>query len=165
MSHDALDFVTPQEVAESVLRRRGIPSSQPLCSLLWSPAVFSLLLLPCDYRAGAGFPHPHSLLQLWIDAADGTIQHDHADGVEYQRESLQDVVDHVHDNPAAHHRAGDRHSDVGEQQPSAPVVSGLHVLTAAISLLPELAGTQRPPAAPSHPLVGRAPRVLDPPPR
>jgi hypothetical protein len=31
-------------------------------------ALFSLCLLPTDYRAGAGTSHAHSLFQLWLDA-------------------------------------------------------------------------------------------------
>jgi hypothetical protein len=124
-----------------------------------------MLLLPCDYRAGAGLSHPHSLLQLWLDAADGTIAHDHADGLGSVSAMALDAG-HAHDageSPSS--RTVDLHPDVGEHQPSAPVVSGLHVLTLAIALFPELIGRQGPPARPIRLLVGRNPRVLVPPPR
>jgi hypothetical protein len=37
-----------------------------------------VVLLPVQMRAGAADPHPHALLQLIIDARDGTVDH-HAD--------------------------------------------------------------------------------------
>ncbi len=40
-------------------------------------AVFVLLLLPVDLRAGLPAPHPHALFQIIDDAADGAIDHDH----------------------------------------------------------------------------------------
>jgi hypothetical protein len=125
-----------------------------------------MLLLPCDYRAGAGLSHPHSLLQLWLDAADGTIAHDHADGLGSVPPMAIDDAGHAHDtgeSPSS--QTVDRHPDVGEHLPSAPVVSGLHVLTIAIALFPALIGSQGRPAETNRLLVGRHPRVLVPPPR
>ncbi|HEU5433606.1 MAG TPA: hypothetical protein VFU81_18205 [Thermomicrobiales bacterium] len=45
--------------------------------LLPLAAVFVLLLLPVDLRAGLPAPHPHALFQIIDDAADGAIDHDH----------------------------------------------------------------------------------------
>src|SRR5262245_7662318 len=102
-------------------------------------AIIGVLLLPCDYRAGAAFSHPHSLLQLWIDAADGSIAHHHADEREAAPEMSLQGVDLAPDStPSLPHRVGDPHPDVGEQQQSAPAVSGLHLLNAAIALLLDL---------------------------
>ena len=40
--------------------------------------MLGLCLLPTDYRAGAETAHAHSLFQLWLDAADGGVFHEHA---------------------------------------------------------------------------------------
>ena len=148
------------------MRRGDILVPAPFSSLLWSLALFGMLLLPCDYRAGAGLSHPHSLLQLWLDAADGTIEHDHAVGQEAAPLLSFDAAGHAHDaGDLPSHRTVDSHPDIGERQPSAPVVSGLHLLTMAIAFFPELIGRQGLPAASTRLLVGRNPRVLVPPPR
>ena len=38
-----------------------------------------LFLLPVQMQAGGDEPHPHALLQLLLDAGDGSLDHHHAD--------------------------------------------------------------------------------------
>src|SRR5829696_2912325 len=72
----ACERVHHQEATARTVRRR---SSQFRLSLwfrlLWGMALLGLLLLPSSYRAGAESAHAHSLIQLWADAANGTIRH------------------------------------------------------------------------------------------
>ena len=53
---------------------RGIP--RPRCaSVLRALALFGLLLLPIQMRAGTQYVHPHALLHLLLDEADNGIDH------------------------------------------------------------------------------------------
>jgi hypothetical protein len=67
MSHraDRLQLTTP--------RRPTIGHRWVL--LLHALVMLALILLPVQMRAGASEAHPHSLLQLLLDAGDGTIDH------------------------------------------------------------------------------------------
>jgi hypothetical protein len=58
--------------------RRARTERRPPTRLLLAVAALSLWTLPVDYRAGAATPHPHAFLQLWIDAAHGSLEHHHA---------------------------------------------------------------------------------------
>jgi hypothetical protein len=147
------------------VRRRDFLSPTWL-RLLWSLAVLGLLMLPCDFRAGAEFAHPHSLLQLLIDAADGAIDHHHADDFDAIHREAMDWLDPI--VGVAHttsHSDRQARPDIGDQQQSAPSISALPLLLAGITLLPPLAGAAMPVPAPVRRLAGRMPRVLVPPPR
>jgi hypothetical protein len=62
-------------------------------------ALVSLFLLPVQVRAGAVAPHPHALLQLMIDAADGKIDH-HAGNRDQAPPAAHTSVSHQPDVPA-----------------------------------------------------------------
>jgi hypothetical protein len=155
----------PREVAVPFVRRHDAFSPTWL-QLLWSLAIVGLLMFPCDFRAGAEFAHPHSLLQLLLDAADGTIDHHHADDLDAAHRQAVDWLDPVVGVALATAHT-DRHAqpDVGDQQQSAPSISALPLLLAGVALLPPLAGGAMPAPAPVRRLAGRMPRVLVPPPR
>jgi hypothetical protein len=70
-------------------RRHCAASRSPGDRLTWYVAILRLLpllvmlLLPVQMRAGAADAHPHTLLQLLLDARDGSLDHhqgDHAPG-------------------------------------------------------------------------------------
>jgi hypothetical protein len=99
--------------------------------LLLLLAAVSLLAMPVTARAGARDPHPHALLQLVADGADGHLDHHLAAGTA---------------NPAAHRhpvRAIDPFSLEpnlpGEPLAGAPNAPGLQ-FTDAPSLIPAAAG-------------------------
>jgi len=65
----------PEAATRIVPRRSGESGLSTWLSFLWGLALLGLLLLPAHYRAGAETAHAHSLIQLWTDAANGTIRH------------------------------------------------------------------------------------------
>lgn len=56
-------------------QRNSRRSASVRAGLLWGLALIGLLLLPSDYRAGAEAAHGHTLMHLWLDAADGAVHH------------------------------------------------------------------------------------------
>ena len=141
----------------------------PLPGLLWAMALLGLVLLPTDYRAGGEFAHAHSLLQLWIDAGDGTIQH-HVSGLLAAHPGNHDWFDPTVDEAGEMQDHADCRSchsepDVGDQQDSAPTSSGVELMLAASMLLPFVAKPPVAGAGSDHRLSGQTPGVLLPPPR
>ena len=130
-----------------------------LFSLAWAMALMSLVLLPVNYRAGAELAHAHSLPQVLLDAANGTVHH-HGKGVaDWLEPAVSDDVG------VAATMAGDEKPDAGQQQDSAPVTSGIHLLLVVAALLAlAAAGSSLDPVRPRK-LAGRVPRILAPPPR
>ena len=131
----------------------------PGSGLLWSLALLGVILLPSQYRAGADFAHAHSLVQLWIDAADGTVHHHHEGSTAWFEPDQS--------SPASGSllAADEEHLDVGEHDDSTPTSSGVHLL---LSVLPGLTAVTTGPrlaAGPDRCLTGHTPRVLLPPPR
>jgi hypothetical protein len=132
----------------------------PSCSgLLWSLALLGVILLPSQYRAGADIAHGHSLVQLWIDAADGAVHHHH--------EGSPAQVDPHHSSPTSGSlfATGEERPDIGEHDDSTPTSSGVHLLLSVIPALAAVATRPRPAAGPDRCLTGQTPRVLLPPPR
>jgi hypothetical protein len=131
-------------------------------------ALLSLCLLPIDYRAGAELPHAHSLFQLWLDASDGVVMHDHADQAPVSQPLSSPVswFDPTFGlDGQGQHPAGTQSPDLAQQNNSAPTVSGIDLLLVALSFLPVVAGALVLEAGLNRRLVGRLPRVLSRPPR
>ncbi|MGH2616795.1 MAG: hypothetical protein ACRDJC_16290 [Thermomicrobiales bacterium] len=147
------------------MRRRftniGIPTWP---GLFWGMALLGLLLLPADYRAGAETAHAHSLVQTWADAADGAIQHHHV-GASHQHVAVNWLDPEVQDPRGVVESAAGTAPDVAEQQDSAPVSNGVHLLIDAVMVVLIAAASRVPLATSVRHLTGRAPRVLLPPPR
>ncbi|MBW3633645.1 MAG: hypothetical protein KY456_11535 [Chloroflexi bacterium] len=165
-----LVFFHFQEVAtRSVQRRRGNSGLKAWISLLWALALLGLLLLPSDYRAGAEIAHGHSLVQLWVDATDGTVDHAHDHHLVPDPASplTTSWLDPLVGDPgtAGSSRPVDEAPDAAKQHDSAPTASGIQLLlTTGIVLL--AVGWRLEPAAGSDRLVtGLSPRVVVPPPR
>jgi hypothetical protein len=131
-------------------------------------ALLSLCLLPTDYRAGAASAHAHSLLQLWLDAADGGVFHEHA-GRSVASVTLESTVswfDPTFDLEASDQHLASAHSpDLAHQHDSAPAVNGIDLLLAALAFLPLFLVARKSEPVVSLPLSGRFPQVLSPPPR
>ena len=131
--------------------------------------MLGVILLPSDYRAGAERAHAHSLLQLWIDASDGVIQHhinsslathpQSHDWVALTSDEAEDTQEH------ADCRSCHSEPDVGDQQDSTPTLSEVQLMLAASILLPIMAKPPVVGARSEHRLSGQTPRVLLPPPR
>jgi len=127
-------------------------------------AVVGILLSPVQYRGGATFAHPHSLLHLFADAADGSGHHPHESG-HHQ----------VHDHPAEPSggvssprpalETGTLHD--GPRWTSATLVGGSGAMMVAIaSLVVALSGHRAPrPLVISRRLVGLIFPPEPPPPR
>lgn len=130
-------------------------------------ALLSMLLLPSVFRAGADFPHDHSLLQLLIDASDGVVDHHHVGAGAATTAATLDWLDPAVSDAAAGlaDAVGEQSPDVGERQESAPATSGVHLMFSILALLPAIASVRRTLLEASRRLTGRAPRVLLPPPR
>jgi hypothetical protein len=131
-------------------------------------ALLGLLLLPSSYRAGAESAHAHSLIQLWADAANGSIRHhlhhrlahpasgfssSWFDPVVGGTETFASVTFH------------DEKPDAAEQQESAPVSSGVHLLLTSLMAIIALGMGQSPIDVPDRGRRGLSPRILVPPPR
>jgi hypothetical protein len=128
--------------------------------------LLGLLLLPADYRAGADAAHAHSLVQLWVDAADGTVQHHHGHaGVATKSRVVASWFDPVPAGAGAESVAIGERPDLAEQHESAPAISGVHLLLVVVALLLIVAMSRAPVPAAGRLLAGRSPRVLLPPPR
>ncbi len=167
MEVPASEHLRPQEATTRTVPRSSELRVSTWFTLLWGIALLGLLLLPANYRAGAESAHAHSLVQLWADAANGTIRH-HDDGSAHpapggssswfdpsvgdSRTSLFDGLD-------------DERPDAAEQQETAPVSSGVHLLLTTMVATIALGMCQAPVAAPSRRHSGLSPRILVPPPR
>jgi hypothetical protein len=135
--------------------------------LLRGMALLGLLLLPATYRAGAESAHAHSLIQLWADAANGSIRH-HLDGLADPapgRSSswFDPSVGDSRTNPSV--GFDDVGSDAAAQQESAPVSSGVHLLLTTITVIVALGLCREPIDVPDQRHSGLSPRILVPPPR
>jgi hypothetical protein len=135
---------------------------------LWGMALVSLLLLPTDFRAGAKAPHGHSLIQLWVDASDGRL--DHHVGRElpaFGPGSSTSWFDPAMSETKEIGAIGfdDGRPDVAAQHESSPVASGVELLVAAIAAVIILGMNQAPIALPDRRRMGLPARILVPPPR
>jgi hypothetical protein len=140
-------------------RHHALLSGSRRLTALWALALLGLFLLPLDYRAGANTAHAHSLVQLWIDAADGAVHHHHGEPMAW--------FEPDHSSPASGSlfAADEERPDVGEHDDLTPTSSGVHLL---LSVLPGLAAMSAGPrlaAVPDRYRRGHTPRVLLPPPR
>jgi hypothetical protein len=126
--------------------------------LLWSLALLGVILLPSYYRAGAEIAHAHSLVQLWIDAADGAVHH-------HEESTAWFEPDPSSPASGADFSAGEERPDVGEHDGSTPTASGVHLLLSVIPVLTAVVTGPRLAAGPARCLTGQTPRVLLPPPR
>jgi hypothetical protein len=104
-------------------------------------------------------------MQLWLDAADGTIHHH--DGQALALQNSADWFDPTSgvSSSSALDAAGDKGVDVGEQHDSAPVSSDAHLLLMVLILLPAIEAGRLPLPRSSRSLPGRTPRIPLPPPR
>ena len=153
----------------------------------WRPllllAAVALLTLPVDLRAGIPFDHPHALLSLLADAADGTIDHDHtaADeglfghhGADHDAggPTVADLFNpdfanptrSAADTPPVPNRSGS--PDVPSLSPAGPGVGGGAAVWLADAALPApTTADRRLLPRPSLVLLGRAEPPTSPPPR
>jgi hypothetical protein len=129
-------------------------------------ALLGLLLIPSDYRAGAEFPHAHSIVQLWFDTGDGTVHHHHELPATAQTNATDwfDPAGGV-STPSALDAAEDEGIDVGAHHDSAPVSSDAQMLLVAMVLMPAIESGRSPRPRSSRLLAGRSPRIPLPPPR
>ena len=131
-------------------------------------AMLGLLLLPANYRAGAESAHAHSLIQLWADAANGTIRH-HLDyglahtGAGASRSWFDPSIGESKATPAI--GFDDERPDAAAEQESAPVSSGVHLLLTTMMAIFALGMCQAPIDVPDRGRRGLSPRILVPPPR
>jgi hypothetical protein len=132
-------------------------------------ALLGLFLLPSDFRAGAETAHGHALVQLWVDARDGVIEHHHQHAQRFQNSHLAGydwfdpaagVSDHL--DPRG---VNAEDPDLGGHSDSAPAASGIAFLLAAAVIVPAVAIARAPAPGRGRPLVGRTPPILLPPPR
>jgi len=118
-----------------------------------------VILLPSDYRAGAEFPHAHSLVQLWVDAEDGTVHHHDAGATAWDEAASSS---HERESQLG---ASEERPDIGEHEDSMPTTSGIHLLLSAITMLTAAPPSHMPVFGPQQRLTGQISRVLLPPPR
>ena len=137
-------------------------------NLLWCMALIGLLLLPSHYRAGGASAHGHALVQLWIDAGDGSIRHAHhhpasGSGPAVVTSWLDPLVEDVGNVGSA--SIADETLDIADQQETAPLASGFHILIMSVPVALAVGGLLPPEAGSDGPIAGLSPRVLLPPPR
>jgi len=162
-------LVPRQEAATRTVRRRWGDSRVPVGSrLLWGMALLSLLLFPTNYRAGAEAPHGHSFIQLWADANNGTVRHH----IDHGRAHPSPGVSSSWFDPSVGRTGStatmsfaDERPDAAEQQESAPVSSGVHLLLTILMAIVILGMCQAPIEVPHRRYSGLSPRILVPPPR
>jgi hypothetical protein len=131
-------------------------------------ALLGLLLLPATYRAGAERAHAHSLIQLWTDAAKGTIHHhlDHEMVHPGPGESSSWFDPTVSDTGTSSSvGVDDGRPDTLGQQESTPMSSGIDLLLTAMMALVALGICRAPLGIPDRRRSGQPPRILVPPPR
>jgi hypothetical protein len=155
-----------EDTATPIVRRRFMNIIHPTWpGLLWGMALLGLLLLPADYRAGAEIAHPHSLVQTWADAADGTIHH-HQIGVSHEHHNIINWLDPELEDPrGVADFATSADPDFAEQHDSVPASSGVHLLIDAVIVLLITAACRAPLTTLGRLLIGRTPRMLHPPPQ
>lgn len=148
-------------------RRRDNRAVRWTATVIWGLALLSLMLLPTNFRAGAETLHGHSLAQLWIDAADGRIDHHHPAGAHDALVVLGSWLDPRVDlaAPNAEAAPGQGQPDVGEHEQSTAAPGGIHLLLSFVTFVPPAIAAAVPTYAVTRPPVGRTPRVLLPPPR
>lgn len=57
------------------------PSPAPgFARLMFLAAALGLLTMPVEYRGGAKDAHSHGILQFWVEAGHGSLDHHHRDG-------------------------------------------------------------------------------------
>jgi hypothetical protein len=163
------DQVPRQEAATRAVRRRWSDSRVPIGSrLLWGMALLSLLLLPTDYRAGAEAPHGHSLIQLWVDASDGRVDHHvarefFASGPVPSTSWFDPAVGETKDIRST--VLADERPDIAAQHESAPVSGGMDLLVTAMAAVAILGMNEVPRALSDRTCTGLPARILVPPPR
>lgn len=150
---------------QDVQRRHRHSHLPSWLGILWALALVGLFLLPSDFRAGSESIHGHSLVHLLIDAADGRIDHRHADNDGLRPVAVLDWLDPSVQDPAASDVRSAGSIDVGEHQESTSVSSGVHLLLVPLMLVPALVGPRQRAIVPGVRLTGRSPLVLLPPPR
>jgi hypothetical protein len=131
-------------------------------------ALLGLLLLPASYRAGAQSAHAHSLIQLWADAANGTVRHHPDHGLAHAAPGgssswFDPTVGDIETTPSV--GFDDQRPDPAAEQESAPATSGVHLLLTAIMAIAALGICQTPSDVPDRRHGGLSPRILVPPPR
>jgi hypothetical protein len=131
-------------------------------------ALLGLLLLPASYRAGAESAHAHSFIQLWADAANGTVRHhpDHAPahtGPGDASSWFDPIVGDIETTPSV--GFDDERPDAAAEHQSAPVSGGVHLLLTAIMAIAALGICQAPIDVPDRRHGGLSPPILVPPPR
>jgi hypothetical protein len=158
-----------QEAAtRTVPRRSSEPRFSTWFSLLWGMATLGLLLLPANYRAGAESAHAHSLIQLWADAANGSVHH-HLDyglahaGAGGSSARFEPSIGEPKTTPSV--GFDDERPDAATEQESAPVSSGVHLLLTSLMAIIALGMGQSPIDVPDRGRRGLSPRILVPPPR
>lgn len=133
---------------------------------LWTLALLGLVLLPLNYRGGGDVSHGHSLLQLWADAADGTIDHHHHPTHAAPLAGLDWLAPEVSIESAASADIQQPHPpDVGDHEDSLPMPGTIPFLVASLAVV---RAPRTPLAAPERRAnlpAGRAPAVPIPPPR
>ena len=142
---------TARRVLQSIMSRHRRPNVPGVFAVVRVTGLVLLFLLPMQMRAGAADPHPHAMLQLLIDARDGTLDH-HED-------------DHAAE-PAGHESTG------GTHEPDLPKTEASNVAGGAMALLAALMVKLLTPAArrvtiwsSPGPCVGWLPGLDPPPPR
>jgi hypothetical protein len=131
-------------------------------------ALLGLFLLPANYRAGAESAHAHSLIQLWADAANGTVRHHIDHGMVHPSPDgssswFDPSVGDTRTIPSV--GVDDGRPDALEHQESIPMSSGIDLHLTAMMLLIALGTCQAPACVPDRRHRGLPPRILVPPPR
>ena len=145
---------TTRHTPRATLRVLGNPAW--MLSFVRALALLSLLLLPIQMRAGTQHPHPHALLQLVLDASDGSFDH-HTLG--------EAAASPAHDHSGDFAATDGHQPDVPSLGPFVSALGGLAILAALITSLlipPPLA--ERTWLQPTR-CRGRFPTLEPPPPR
>ncbi len=131
-------------------------------------ALLGLLLLPTSYRGGTEIAHAHSLIQLWADAANGTVRHHPDHGLAHARPGgssswFNPTVGDFETTTSV--GFDDERPDAAAEQQSVPASSGVHLLLTAIMAIAALGICQAPIDVPDRRHGGLSPPILVPPPR
>jgi hypothetical protein len=140
---DSFDSFHLQEAATRSVQSRDANSSlKARLNLLWGMALLGLLLLSSEYRSGDEIAHGHSLIQLWVDAGDGTVHHAHElyrapePGSSPATSWFEPLVGDA--GSAGSVGLNDKRPDIAGHQDSGPTASGFHLLLmmATVFLVP-----------------------------